>query len=71
MRDCEIGKIICQNLLLDEKDHLAALAKHKALTQARYYGVHKLVESELGQRAVSKLVALKTPNINPSGGMPI
>ena len=24
----------------DEKDHLAALAQHKTLTQARYYRVH-------------------------------
>ena len=45
----------------DEKDHLAALAQHKTLTQARYYRVHdKLVETDLGRRAVSKLVALKS-----------
>ena len=49
----------------DEKDHLAALAQHKTLTQARYYRVHdKLVETDLGRRAVSKLVALKSSNIH-------
>ena len=49
----------------DEKDHLAALAQHKTLTQARYYRVHdKLVETDLGRRAVSKLVALKSSNVH-------
>ena len=49
----------------DEKDHLAALAQHKTQTQARYYRVHdKLVETDLGRRAVSKLVALKSSNIH-------
>lgn len=49
----------------DEKEHLAALAQHKTATQARYYRVHdKLVESDLGRRAVSKLVALKSSSIH-------
>jgi hypothetical protein len=34
-------------------------------TQARYYRVHdKLVETDLGRRAVNKLVALKSSNIH-------
>ena len=49
----------------DEKDHLAALAQHKTLTQSRYYRVHdKLIETDRGRRAVSKLVALKSSNIH-------
>ena len=49
----------------DQKDHLAALAQHKTTTQARYYRVHdKLVETDLGRRAVNKLVALKSSNIH-------
>lgn len=49
----------------DEKEHLAALAQHKTATQARYYRVHdKLVETDLGRRAVSKLVALKSSSIH-------
>lgn len=49
----------------DQKDHLTALAQHKTKTQARYYRVHdKLVETDLGRRAVNKLVALKSSNIH-------
>ena len=49
----------------DEKEHLAALAQHKTLTQSRYYRVHdKLIETDRGRRAVSKLVALKSSNIH-------
>ena len=49
----------------DQKDHLAAVAQHKTTTQARYYRVHdKLVETDLGRRAVNKLVALKSTNIH-------
>ena len=49
----------------DYKEHLAALAQHKTVTQARYYRVHdKLVETDLGRRAVSKLVALKSSSIH-------
>ena len=49
----------------DQKEHLAALAQHKTTTQARYYCVHdKLVETDLGRRAVNKLVALKSSNIH-------
>ena len=49
----------------DQKDHLAALAQHKTTTQARYYRVHdKFVETDLGRRAVNKLVALKSSNIH-------
>ena len=48
-----------------EKDHLAALAQHKTQTQARYYRVHdKVRETDLGRRAVNKLVSLKTHNIH-------
>ena len=48
-----------------EKDHLAALAQHKTQTQARYYRVHdKVKETDLGRRAVNKLVSLKTANIH-------
>lgn len=48
-----------------QKDHLAALAQHKMETQARYYRVHdKVRETDLGHRAVNKLVSLKTANIN-------
>lgn len=49
----------------DQKDHLAALAQHKTMTQARYYRAHdKLVKTDLGRRAVNKLVALKSSNIH-------
>ena len=49
----------------NEKEHLAALAQHKTVTQARYYRVHdKLVETDLGRRAVSKLVGLKSSSIH-------
>lgn len=49
----------------DEKDHLAALAQHKTQTQAKYYFVHdKVREADLGCRAVSKLVSLKTASIH-------
>lgn len=52
-----------------EKDHLAALAQHMTLTQARYYRFHdKLVETDLGRRAVTKLVALKSSNIHQPQG---
>ena len=52
-----------------EKDHLAALAQHKTLTQARYYRVHdKLVETDLGRRAVRKLVAIKSSSIHKAQG---
>ena len=44
-----------------ERDHLAALAQHKTDTQAKYYRVHdKKVETDLGRRAVEKLVSLQT-----------
>ena len=44
-----------------ERDHLAALAQHKTDTQAKYYRVHdKVVETDLGRRAVKKLVSLQT-----------
>ena len=49
----------------DEKEHLAALAQHKTLTQSRSYRVHdKLIETDRGRGAVSKLVALKSSNIH-------
>jgi len=49
----------------DEKGHLAAPTQHKILTQARYYRVHdKFVENDLGLRAVSRLVSLKSSNIH-------
>ena len=49
----------------NEKEHLAALAQHKTVTQARYYRVHdKLVETDLGRRAVSKLVGLKSSSVH-------
>ena len=49
----------------DEKDHLAALAQHKTLTQARYCRVHdKFVQNDLGLMAVSRLVSLKSSNIH-------
>ena len=52
-----------------EKDHLVALAQHMTLTQARYYRVHdKLFETDLGRRAVSQLVALKSSNIHQPQG---
>ena len=51
----------------DEKDHLAALPQHKTQTQAKYYCVHdKVREVDLGRRAVSKLVSLKTASIHES-----
>ena len=44
-----------------ERDHLAALAQHKTETQAKYYRVHdKVKETDLGRRAVKKLVSLQT-----------
>ena len=44
-----------------ERDHLAALAQHKTDTQEKYYRVHdKVVETDLGKRAVKKLVSLQT-----------
>ena len=49
----------------EEKDHLAALALHKTKTQADYYRFHdKVNETDLGRRAVQKLVSLKTENIH-------
>ena len=43
----------------NEKEHLAALAQHKTVTQARYYRVHnKLVETDLEERPL-KAVVLK------------
>lgn len=49
----------------EEKDHLAALALHKTQMQANYYCVHdKVNETDLGRRAVQKLVSLKTENIH-------
>ena len=48
----------------DQRDHLAALAQHKTQTQARYYRVHdKVNESDLGRRAVKKLVSLQTEDV--------
>ena len=44
-----------------ERDHFASLAQHKTDTQAKYYRVHdKVVETDLGRRAVKKLVSLQT-----------
>ena len=44
-----------------ERDHFASLAQHKTDTQAKYYRVHdKVVETDLGKRAVKKLVSLQT-----------
>ena len=49
----------------EEKDHLAALSLHKTKTQADYYRVHdKVNETDLGRRAVQRLVSLKTENIH-------
>ncbi|XP_068721523.1 uncharacterized protein [Montipora capricornis] len=49
----------------DERDHLAALAQHKVQTQATYYRVHnKVNETDLGRRAVKRLVGLKTANFS-------
>ena len=48
-----------------EENHLAALAQNKTQTQARYYHVHEKVrQTDLGRRAVNKLVSLKTANIH-------
>ena len=48
-------------LMHDVRDHLAALAQHKTETQAKYYRVHdKVKETDLGRRAVKKLVSLQT-----------
>ena len=48
-----------------EKEHLAALALHKSQTQANYYRVQdKVTETDLGRRAVKKLVSLKTGNLH-------
>ena len=47
-----------------QRDHLAALAQHKTQTQARYYRVHdKVNETDLGRRAVKKLVSLQTEDV--------
>ena len=44
-----------------ERDYLAALAQHKTETQAKYYRVHdKVKETDLGRRAVKKLVSPQT-----------
>lgn len=49
----------------NEKDHLAVLAQHKTQTQARCYRVYdKVVETDLGCREESKLVALKSTNVH-------
>ena len=49
----------------EEKEHLAALALHKSQTQASYYRVQdKVTETDLGRRAVKKLLSLKTGNIH-------
>jgi len=60
----------------DEKEHLAALAQHKTQTQAKYYRIHdKVREADLGRRAVSKFISLKTSNVHhaqdeAAGGKP-
>ena len=65
MRDGRISAKIIRKILAthmyvhlpDDKDHLAALAEHKNLTQVRYYRGHDmLVKSDLGQRALNKLL---------------
>ena len=57
--------LACMSTRQMKKDHLAALAQHKTLTQARYYRFHnKLVQTDLGRRAASKLAALKLSNIH-------
>ena len=48
-----------------QKDHFAALAQHKTQTQARHYHLHdKVRETDLGHKAVNKLVSLKTAKIH-------
>ena len=43
-----------------ERDHLAALSQHKKQTQEKYYRVlDKVKETDLGRRAVKKLVSLQ------------
>ena len=45
----------------EQRDNLAALAQHNTKTQVKYYCVHdKVRESDLGRRAVKKLVSLHT-----------
>ena len=52
---CHIRKIIS----------LPLLTQHKTQTQARHYRVHdKVRDTDLGHRAVNKLVSLKTANIH-------
>ena len=47
-----------------QRDHLAAFAQHKTQAQARYYPVHdKVNETDLGRRAVKKLVSLQTEDV--------
>jgi len=49
----------------DEQEHLAALAQHKTRMQADYYRVHdKVSQTDLGRRAVKKLVSLKPKEIH-------
>ena len=49
----------------DEQEHLAALAQHMTRTQADYYRVHeKVSETDLGRRAETKQVSLKTTETN-------
>ena len=49
--------------MFDEQEHLAALAQYKTRTQADYYRVHdKESETDLGRRAVTKLVSLLRRN---------
>lgn len=44
----------------EERDHLAALSQHKKQTQENYYRVlDKVKETDLGRRAVKKLVSLQ------------
>ena len=44
-----ISALVTSVVSFFEKEHLAALAEHKTITQARYYCVHdKLVETDLG-----------------------
>lgn len=49
----------------DEQEHLAALAQHKTRTQADYYRVcDKVSQTDLGRRAVKKLVSSKATEIH-------
>ena len=49
----------------EEQEHLAALAQHKTRTQADYYRVcDKVSQTDLGRRAVKKLVSLKGTEIH-------